>query len=219
MKHFKNTLMVAAAGAVLGGGLPARAAIDFTYSDGTYTASASGLTQVIPDNDPSGVGYALNFGTTGLNISDVSVSITTSGGYNGDIYAYLSNGSTLITLVDQVTGAANSSGFNITLVEGGGATIQSATGTAGQVLSGVSYTAAQNLAGFNTTDPNGMWTLFFADLNSGDTSTLNSFSVDVTAVPEPVNLALGIFGGLLAVAGGVRYRTESRLKPAAGRRG
>ncbi len=30
-------------------------------------------------------------------------------------------------------------------------------------------------------------------------STLNSFNVDITAVPEPVNMALGIFCGLMGV--------------------
>ena len=53
------------------------------------------------------------------------------------------------------------------------------------------------------------WTLFFADLSPGDTSTLNTFSLDITAVPEPVNVALVIFGGLLAVWSAVRWRRDS----------
>jgi subtilisin-like proprotein convertase family protein len=206
MKNLTIFLAATTVGAVLGGTLPARAAIDFTGSGGDYTATATGLTQVIPDNNPSGVAYALNFGATGLSISDVTVSFATSGGYNGDIYAYLSNGSQLVQLVNQITGAPGTSGFNVTLEEGTGSTIQSAPGTVGQPLSGTSFTAAQDLAGFNTADPNGSWTLFFADLHSGDTSTLNSFSVGITAVPEPVNVALGVFGGLLLAGFFIRSR-------------
>jgi subtilisin-like proprotein convertase family protein len=202
MKNLSNFLAATAVGAVLGGSLPVRAAIDFTGSGGNYTASATGLTQVIPDNNPSGVAYALNFGATGLTISDVTVSFATSGGYNGDIYAYLSNGSTLVQLVNQITGAPGTSGFDVTLGETG-SSIQTATGMAGQVLSG-NYAAVGSLSGFNTADPNGSWTLFFADLHPGDTATLNSFSVGLTAVPEPVNMALGVFGGLLLALAGIR---------------
>jgi hypothetical protein len=34
-----------------------------------------------------------------------------------------------------------------------------------------------------------------------DTTTLNGWSLDITAVPEPVNVALGIFAGLAGVVG------------------
>jgi subtilisin-like proprotein convertase family protein len=205
MKNLSNFLAATAVGAVLGGSLPARAAIAFTGSGGNYTASATSLGQVIPDNNPSGVAYALNFGAMGLSLSDVTVSFATSGGYNGDIYAYLSNGSTLVQLVNQITGAPGTSGFNVTLVEGTGNPIQTTMGTAGQPLSGMSFTAAQDLAGFNGANPNGSWTLFFADLHSGDTSTLSSFSVGITAVPEPVNVALGVFGGLAGLVALVKF--------------
>jgi hypothetical protein len=102
--------------------------------------------------------------------------------------------------MNQITGAANSSGFNVTLVEGIGNPIQTVAGTAGAVLSGTtSFTANQDLSAFGNTDPNGAWTIFFADLNPGDTATLTSFSLDITAVPEPINMALGIFGGVMGL--------------------
>jgi hypothetical protein len=37
-------------------------------------------------------------------------------------------------------------------------------------------------------------------------STLVSWSLDITAVPEPVNVALGIFAGVLVVGGVARTR-------------
>jgi hypothetical protein len=42
--------------------------------------------------------------------------------------------------------------------------------------------------------------LFFADVSAGGgTSTLNGWSLDITAVPEPVNVALCIFAGVFLV--------------------
>jgi subtilisin-like proprotein convertase family protein len=206
MKTLKS-IMAAVAAAVLGLSLPAQAAIDFTSTGGGgYSASDSGLNQIIQDNSDVGVGYSLNFGASGLNISDVSVTFNISGGYDGNIYAYLSHGSTEVVLLDHITGAANSSGFNVTLIDGTGNSIQTASGTAGQPLTGVSYTADQNLAAFNNTDPNGSWTLFFADEGAGDAPTLNSFNVSLDAVPEPVNMALGIFGGLMGVVAVARSK-------------
>jgi hypothetical protein len=54
---------------------------------------------------------------------------------------------------------------------------------------------------YNGQNPNGSWVLFISDLNGGDTSSsrLNSWSLTFDAVPEPVNVALGIFGGVVLV--------------------
>ncbi len=202
MKTLKSALAIATATVVLVSVMTAQAGLtltDFSTSDGiTYTGSGSG-SQVIPDNTSAGAGYSINFAAGGLSISDISITLNLSGGYNGDIYAYLSHGSQIAVLLNQITGSPNSSGFNITLIEGTGNPIQTATGTAGSPLSDINYTANQDLSVFNNTDPNGAWTLFFADQSPGDTSTLNSFNVTITAVPEPVNVALGIFGGLMGL--------------------
>jgi subtilisin-like proprotein convertase family protein len=202
-------------GAVLCGSRPARATLsDFsTTGGGIYTGGGSSLSQVIPDNTLAGVGYSLNFAATGFTVGDITVTLNLSGGYNGDIYAYLSHGSTLAVLLNPITGAASSSGFsNVTLTEGTGSSINTVSGTAGQPLPTGNYTAS-SLVSFNTTDPNGAWTIFFADMSPGDTSTLNSFSIGITAVPEPVNVALAMFGILLggvALAGSLwRRRTVS----------
>jgi hypothetical protein len=48
-------------------------------------------------------------------------------------------------------------------------------------------------------NPNGTWTLFLADLSAGAQSQLISWELDITAVPEPVNVALGIFAGVFLV--------------------
>ncbi len=208
MKISKFILAAVTLGFVLGGSHPAQAALSFTGpgggGNGDYTVSSSPAI-TIPDNNPSGVAYSINFASSGLTVGNITVSINLSGGYNGDIYAYLSHGSQISTLLNGPSAGLSGSAMNITFVEGTGSPIPT---TSSANLSG-SYTAYTDLATFNNTAPNGNWTLFFADLSPGDTSTLNTFSLDITAVPEPVNVALVIFGGLLAVWSAVRWRRDS----------
>jgi subtilisin-like proprotein convertase family protein len=218
MKIFKVILAMVMAGAILTNSRLAEAAIttsDFSTSDGgaTYTGGGSG-SQVIPDNTPAGAGYSINFGDTGVSIGNISVTLNLSGGYDGDIYAYLSHGNQSVVLLNQITGAATSSGFNVTLIEGTANSIQTAPGTAGQPLTGPMYSANQDLVSFNNTDPNGTWTIFFADLGAGDTSTLNSFSVSLDAVPEPGTWGAISGAGLLGLCG-VRAWRQRRQQNAA----
>lgn len=56
-----------------------------------------------------------------------------------------------------------------------------------------------NFGSYNGLNPNGTWTLFIADLSGGGQSQLVSWELDITAVPEPVNLALGVFAGVFLV--------------------
>ena len=69
--------------------------------------------------------------------------------------------------------------------------------------------------GFGTMNPNGRWTLFFADVVAGGgKSSLSGWSLDITAVPEPVNMALGLFGVLFAGAIAVRrWLTRKAVSP------
>ena len=63
-----------------------------------------------------------------------------------------------------------------------------------------SYNAAGSLVNFNGSQADGNWTLFFADLaNGGGTSLVEGWSLNITAVPEPVNLSLAIFGGGMGI--------------------
>ena len=194
MRIPNRILATATMGVVLGSSLPASATLyDFSSSGGgIYTGDGSSLNQVIPDNTPAGVGDSINFGATGLSISDISISIDISGGYNGDLYAYVSHGDTLVQLLNP-NPAVSTSGFNVTFVEGTGNPIP--TGGS-EAVSGFNYTAYSNLSAFNGADPNGPWTVFFADLSPGDTSALNGFTLNITAIPEPGNVALADLGGL-----------------------
>ena len=64
------------------------------------------------------------------------------------------------------------------------------------------------LGAFNGLDPNGTWTLFVADVSGGDVSTLVSWELEITAVPEPTTWALGILGGMWLTVSGRRLWTR-----------
>ena len=57
------------------------------------------------------------------------------------------------------------------------------------------------LSDFVGGDPNGTWTLFLADLSSGGSARLDSWSLNFqTAIPEPAEVALAFGLGLLGWA-------------------
>jgi hypothetical protein len=80
-------------------------------------------------------------------------------------------------------------------------------------LSGLNYSATFSSStlfdagsGSGPFDPNGIWTLSFANI-VGDYNTITGWSLNVTAVPEPANVALSIFGGLFSLVLVGRSRT------------
>jgi subtilisin-like proprotein convertase family protein len=67
---------------------------------------------------------------------------------------------------------------------------------------------------FNGLSANGTWKLFFADVESVSSTTLDSWSLEITAVPEPVTTALMVLGGVFGTFQFVRY-VRRRKAPAA----
>jgi hypothetical protein len=61
--------------------------------------------------------------------------------------------------------------------------------------------AGSGLSGFDsyTHDANGTWTLFLADMSGGEVTTLVSWGLDVSVVPEPATWALLLFGAVAGV--------------------
>ncbi|MEI8043021.1 MAG: hypothetical protein WCL11_16540 [Verrucomicrobiota bacterium] len=188
---------------------------NFTGSGGSYTASSDGA-QTIPDYPGSGIAFGLSFDFAGMGrITDISVNFTTISGWNGDLYAYISHGDGLAILLNRVgasTGNADgygTAGFNnLTLALGGIDDIHTvatpATGGTYAADGRLDYTINDRnntLSVFNDANPNGAWTLFFADESAGNVASLSSWNVNVTAVPEPANVALAIFGVCAAGVG------------------
>lgn len=173
-----------------------------------YTEAFSGINTAIPNGNPVGIrsdGVVSDI-PSGATVSGLTVGLNLSGGYNGDLYAYLvaPNG-TLVVLMNRPGVSVNlfgatGAGMNITLLDGTSdhGTIQNETG--GSVLGG-SYNPAGGLVNFNGSVANGTWSLFYADLSGGGgASTLNSWSLEITAVPEPVNVALTVFLSIVGAA-------------------
>lgn len=158
---------------------------------------------------------------TGNNwsLATLTVTLNISGGNNNGLYAYLvgPNGSTTVTLMNQpgyaVDGfGATGAGMNITLQDAATAQGSIQYTVSGSALSGA-YNAAGTLSDFNGLNPNGTWTLYFADtLAGGGNATLNGWSLNVDAVPEPVNMALGIFGALMGTVVIWRKLKTGKLK-------
>jgi hypothetical protein len=111
----------------------------------------------------------------------------------------------------------------VTISDTGSLNLNTAAETAGSPLTGIfnvngtpglNGTAANGSLAFGSAydglNPNGTWTLFLAnEASGGDPSMLVSWSLSIDAVPEPTNIALGIFG-VCAVAGRLRAGWKKR---------
>lgn len=186
-----------------------------------YTSGT--LNTVIPDANPAGISSTLDLGVIGP-IQDVSLTFTVTGGANGDLSAYLSHDGILVPLLNRVGTATGNpvqsvfgfatAGFNnVTLADSGsGGSIHNAAIPGS--LPSISYTPdGGSLASLNGRTGNGSWTIFFADMASGggdSPSTLVNWSLEVTAVPEPVSTALAAFGGLCGLVLITRARPVRR---------
>jgi subtilisin-like proprotein convertase family protein len=186
---------------------------------GTISYSWSG-SQTIPDNNASGLAYSFNISAgSPLIVTNVTVDLTIAGGWNGDLYAYLSHGSGFSVLLNRLgstaanPGGSGVSGLNVELSDSYLTDIHTFTGNP---LTGNFAPDGRNVNPFATLDtdprtallgnfvgldPNGTWTLFFADLSPLAASTVQSWTVNVgVTVPEPGSLSLLALAILLGVA-------------------
>ena len=162
---------------------------------------------VIPDGRLTGWSDTHNLSGAPVSIGDVTVTLNLSGGWNGDLYAYLVHSSGFAVLLNRVGRTTadgpgfGTAGMNVTLndaavlgnihsvsapVAGGiyqpdGRNIDPRS--PGGTLAGTTPTAL--LSSFNRQNANGNWTLFIADVSGGDVSKVTSWSLDIAAVAEP----------------------------------
>jgi len=190
---------------------------------GTWTWSQTHAGTTLSDNDPNGWATTFHVGGVDGVVTNVAVTLDISGGFNGDLYAYLIDPSgTMAVLLNRegVTTGNDSgysdSGFQITLSSDGGLpnihNVTTGSGlTSGGIYaadgrnidplsSGSTFDSASVLAGLNVFygafPVNGDWTFFIADLSAGGTANLNSVMLSIVT-PEPQTWA--IMGGGLAV--------------------
>jgi subtilisin-like proprotein convertase family protein len=169
----------------------------------------------VPDGSPVGITTYQTFqNLAGGPITSVDVDLDISGGYNGDLYGYLTlqdaNGNTATEILLNQIGTSPSnpfgssgSGLDVTLSDSGtvNGSIHNATGIpTGTWLPDSANTLDGTFGGLTA---NGTWTLFLADMSvGGGTSTLNSWGLDINVqmVPEPAETGLlGMGGAALAL--------------------
>jgi subtilisin-like proprotein convertase family protein len=194
---------------------------------------------VIPDGSLTGWSDTETLsGAPASPITDLSVTLNLSGGWNGDLYAYLVHGSGFAVLLNRVgSSAGNNAGYgdagmnvvfsdaapvNIHSYGGGGVPTGSYAPDGRNIspLSGGGAIAATTptalLSSFNGLNAaSGSWTLFLADVSAGDVSTVTSWALDIASVPEPRSVIEGtlaalFMGGLIAV---YRFKHVFGLRP------
>ena len=190
----------------------AGAQTNFTYSSGT-------LNTAIPDGNPVGISSSTSISVQSASyISSIHVNLDITGGFNGDLYAYLAGPTgqfaVLLNRVGVTAGDAfgySDAGFNITFdqsgpnihnYQGGSYTLVGGQLTGTWAPDGRNINPASapglfdsastgaDLGQFINIDPNGAWTLFLADMSGGGQSTLNSWGLTIVTVPEPQTWAM-----------------------------
>jgi len=173
------------------------------------TLFSSGSAVVIPDGNAVGITSAINvsgLGDIASSGDNVSVTLNLSGGNIGDLYAYLQFNGTKVVLMNQPgSGTYLGGGFtSVTLSDNNSVNVDNYGGGS---VNNVSFNPSAGSTAFQSfngqSSANGTWTLFFADLSGNDganVTTLDSWSLDITAVPEPVNVALGMFAAFVVAS-------------------
>jgi len=153
---------------------------------------------VVPDNNFSGWSDTRTVGAIPAGtFTSLSVNLQLTGGWNGDLYAYLVHSSGFSVLLDRVgTGVIGvgsfgygDAGMNVTLASTGTSIHQyggNSTFSASPTGTWLTDNTSGSLASFLSTSPNGTWSLFIADLSGGGVSTVQNWGLqmDIVAVPE-----------------------------------
>ncbi len=212
------------------------------YSVGASLAPAQTMMQTfayspdaaIPDNSTVGVSDTETIATPIISISSLQLTLDITGSpsaYNGDFYAYLTNGIGFCVLLNRTGRTASSScgyadnGFNVTFADsatnGDIHSYQLTLNPAGAALTGTWQPDGRNvnpansldtsprtamLGSFTGENPNGNWTLFVADVSPVGTGTFEDWSLQITGtvVPEPQTWALVGVGTVLLGMGTIR---------------
>lgn len=195
---------------------------------------------VVPDASLAGWQDSMQINSfgAGAKVTDVKVEVNLSGGFNGDLYAYLAHdGQKAILLNRPGTTLSDSfgytdSGLDVTFTDAAGNNIHMYASVGGSITGGAEWkpdardampllvndlvapSASASLSTFSShqTLANGTWTLFVADVAGGGGNThVNSWKLQVQAIPEPIHVALGIFGGLFGLLGFFRSKWARRF--------
>ena len=198
------------------GGLACGLALGLSTASASIITIGSGtLNTTVPDGNAAGIISTINVNVSSWanSMNSLTLTLNITGGNDGDLYAYLRYNGTTVVLLNRPGLAGDPAGIgyttpgynNVTLSGGSYANINT---TQNPVTGGTYNPSAGStaFASYNGVNPNGNWTLFISDLSGGDVSfsQLESWSLTFNAVPEPVNVALGVFGAVLLGVAGLR---------------
>jgi len=190
---------------------------------------------LIPEDNPTE--YSSSIDVTGVAgwLTNVTVSLTVSGGYTGDFYAYLEcdNGGFAV-LLNRVGKTVSNPisyedvGMALTLDDHAAADVHTYGGLGGAELTGTWQPDGRTtdplnvvetdprtalLSSFDNLTPDGHWTLFITDANAnGETGTLLEWRLQFEIIPEPTTLSLVVLGGGMLAAFGTSRRKRSRCE-------
>lgn len=197
---------------------------------GAATFSFSGIGLVVPDGNPSGAVDVRSVTSDITSIDSVTVTLSMTGTYNGDLYVTLQHGSGFTVLLNRpgkngAGGGYDDDGINATFSAGAAGDIHTyqntVTPSPGSPLTGtwqpdarvadpdsVTFASPRSalLSSFNGNAASGDWTLFVSDLNGGDPHTLQSWSITVTGISVPES------GSFLLAASGLALTTAFRRR-------
>lgn len=189
-------------------------------SAATVTIDKSWLVgSVIPETSIGGLVNTQNVSIGISSIDVVTVTLDISGGWNGDLYAYIQHDSGFAVLLNRPGKTAAqpagspSSGLQIIFADAAPSDVHTSLPPSGVAAGTFKPDGRQTdpsfvldtdlrtatLSSFTGLNPNGNWAVFVVDAATGDQATLNGWTLSVTgtAIPEPAGLGLLALAGLL----------------------
>jgi len=175
------------------------------------------LNAAIPDNNPIGFSDTRPVSTAITSITGVTIQLSMSGGWAGDLFAYVTHASGFAVLLNRpgrtLENLAGSgvSEFTITFDDNAPFDIHTAIPSSGSLV-GVFQPDARTidpddsldtsprsafLSSFQGLDANGEWTLFVADVVPGDQMILHGWTLSIEGVPEPSTSLMALLGTML----------------------
>ena len=198
----------------------AACAFNVVVADFLISAANEQVNARVPDGSPLGLVSSLEVSSPIERVTDVSLVLQISGGFNGDLFAYLVHGSNHAILLNRPgktlvnpLGYADA-GLTVTLNDAAAhgdihAYRQTLFGNSTPPLAGPlpglwapdgrdadpalvldTEPRTATLSAFSGFNPNGRWTLFIADMDAGYTSTLVSWGLEIHGTNAPPVQAL-----------------------------
>ncbi len=204
-------------------------------SNAATAANFSGLWllgQDVPDNSIIGLTDVRTVNSEVTNILGVTVTLNISGGWAGDLYAYVVHDSGFAVLLNRPgrtaanTSGNPASGLQVTFEDSAATDIHLAPSVSGvlagtlqpdgrtadpAVVTGTSPRTAM-LNSFNGLPASGVWSLYIADVSAGGEAVVQSWGLQITGIPEP-SAAFLLIGGSFLLARRRRTMEKQPVSP------